>query len=164
MIYALLLASAVICAIGAIGAKRLLASALWLAGASALISLVIYMLGAPEVAVVELSVGAGLVTVLFVFAINITGDESLSARSIIPRPVSWILIAVSALLIALISLPKLNVAIPVPVVDDFARVLWEQRGLDVLLQVALIFTGVLGVLGLISEARHPASSHEEVHP
>ena len=70
--------------------KRLLVSALWLAGASALVSLVIYLLGAPGVAVIELSVGAGLVTILFVFAINIAGEEPISRHGLIPRPVSWI--------------------------------------------------------------------------
>lgn len=43
-------------------------------------------------AVIELSVGAGLVTMLFVFAINIAGDEETLALShnlpVIPRPLS----------------------------------------------------------------------------
>ena len=33
----------------------------------------------------------------------------------------------------------------------FATMLWEQRGLDVLIQIGLIFAGVLGVLGLLAE-------------
>lgn len=49
-------------------AKSLLASALWLAGVSARVAALLYDLGAHEVAVVELSVGAGLVTVLLLFA------------------------------------------------------------------------------------------------
>jgi len=53
----------------------LIASALWLAGVSALVSIMCYLLGAYAVAVIELSVGAGLVTVLFVFAISIAGEE-----------------------------------------------------------------------------------------
>ncbi|RIK23931.1 MAG: hypothetical protein DCC54_14235, partial [Anaerolineae bacterium] len=32
-----------------------------------------------------------------------------------------------------------------------ADVLWKQRALDVWVQVALIFSGVMGVLGLLSE-------------
>ena len=69
-----ILASAVL----AIVSKRLLVSAIWLAVTSALVALMIYLLGAPQVAVIELSVGAGLVTVLFVFAINISGEEALN--------------------------------------------------------------------------------------
>jgi len=58
-----ILASAIL----AIRTKRLLISAIWLAVASALTAVMIYLLGAPQIAVIELSVGAGLVTVLFVF-------------------------------------------------------------------------------------------------
>ena len=43
-------------------------------------------------------------------------------------------------------------------------VLWGQRGLDVLVQVVLIFSGVLGLLGLLAEVRPPleGSAAEEV--
>ena len=70
----LIIIGMLLCAVMAVRTQRLLVSALWLAGASALVSLWMYILGAPEVAVIELSVGAGLVTVLFVFAINIAGE------------------------------------------------------------------------------------------
>ncbi len=73
----LIVAATLVCALQAVRSRRLLMSALWLAGASALVALMMYLLGAPEVAVIELSVGAGLVTVLFVFAINIAGEEPL---------------------------------------------------------------------------------------
>jgi hypothetical protein len=34
---------------------------------------------------------------------------------------------------------------------DFAVVLWQQRALDVWVQMVLMFAGVLGVLGLLAE-------------
>src|SRR5512146_3422057 len=74
----------------AMRSKALLTSALWLAGASALTAILLFMYGAHLVAVIELSVGAGLVTVLFVFAINIAGDDAIPARPRIPRPLAWI--------------------------------------------------------------------------
>lgn len=40
-------------------------------------------------------------------------------------------------------------------------ILWEQRGVDVLAQIALIFAGVLGVIGLLSE---DTSKGEEASP
>ena len=52
------------CAFMAFRAKQLIVSALWLAGCSAILSILMYLLGAFVVAVIELSVGAGLVTVL----------------------------------------------------------------------------------------------------
>ncbi|MDD5368572.1 MAG: NADH-quinone oxidoreductase subunit J [Anaerolineaceae bacterium] len=162
MWYALVTAGAIICAVGAIRANRLLASALWLAGSSALVALLIYLLGAPEVAVVELSVGAGLVTVLFVFAINIAGEEALEIHSLVPRPLAIGLVATALLLIGWLSLPRMLV-LPSPVFSEFSKVLWEERGLDVLIQVVIIFAGVLGVLGLLADGTNSKTSEAEVH-
>jgi hypothetical protein len=45
-----------------------------------------------------------------------------------------------------------------------ADVLWKQRALDVWVQVALIFSGVMGVLGLLSEKTHQQETHiHETH-
>ena len=71
MILALLLFVILLLALQAIRAVHLLHSAVWLAATSAMLSILFYLLGAPYVAVIELSVGAGLVTVLFIFAIGI---------------------------------------------------------------------------------------------
>ena len=76
-------------AVMALRAPKLISSALWLAGSSALVAILTYLLGAPEIAVIELSVGAGLVTVLFVFAINVAGDETISVQALIPKPLAW---------------------------------------------------------------------------
>ena len=92
----LIIIGMLLCAVMAVRTQRLLVSALWLAGASALVSLWMYILGAPEVAVIELSVGAGLVTVLFVFAINVAGEGvAPPARDLLPRSVSWGLVIAS---------------------------------------------------------------------
>lgn len=154
IVHIVIVASLLVCSAQAIRAQRLLHSALWLAGASALVALEMYLLGAPEVAVIELSVGAGLVTVLFVFAINIAGDEAISVQPIVPRPLAWILVAVSLLLLGWMDLDILGTQVSVFEPLYFKTVLWENRLLDVLLQVVLIFAGVLGVLGLLAEI-HP---------
>src|SRR3972149_372258 len=100
MLYTCLVALMLVFAIQAIRAQRLIVSALWLAATSAVLSVVLYSMSAYRVAVIELSVGAGLVTVLFVFAINISGEESITARSLLPRPVSLGLVVMSVLLLA----------------------------------------------------------------
>ncbi len=157
-VHGLIVAALLVCAVQAARTKRLLLSALWLAGASALTALMIYLLGAPEVAVIELSVGAGLVTVLFVFAINIAGEEALPMQPIVPRPLAWILVLSSILMLMWMNrdLVSLNVEVTEVLQFDFKTVLWENRMLDVLLQVVLIFSGVLGVLGLLAEANPSA--------
>jgi uncharacterized MnhB-related membrane protein len=145
-----------VCAVQAVVAQRLLHSALWLAGTSALVALEMYLLGAPEVAVIELSVGAGLVTVLFVFAINIAGEEAMSALPVVPKPLAWVLVALFLLLFGWMCLEILSMQVPTLAPSYFKTVLWENRQLDVLLQIVLIFAGVLGVLGLLADT-HPSA-------
>lgn len=143
-----------VCAVMAIRTKRLLVSALWLAGTSALVALLIYLLGAPEIAVIELSVGAGLVTVLFVFAINIAGEEPEPIVTLIPKPLAWILVMLAVLLLAWLNLPALNIPLPAASgTTSFSLLVWRDRAVDVLLQIVLIFAGVLGVLGLMADSQ-----------
>jgi len=162
MLHALIAAATLVCAFQAVRAARLLVSALWLAGASALVALEMYLLGAPEIAVIELSVGAGLVTVLFVFAINLTGEENLDARRMMPKPLAWGLLFVAAALLLYFILPEINQIATGQVFGNFTEIFWEDRQLDTLLQILMIFSGVLGVLGLLSEqvARRPLTVKE----
>ncbi len=163
MLLVLLVAGAALCAIQAIRVRELLPSALWLAGVSAFTSATLYVMGAMEVAVIELSVGTGLVTVLFVFAIGITGGEAGEAREIVPKPLAWLLVAATALLLGLRALPGDAVAAASPAL--FRDVLWNARGLDVLVQIVLISAGCIGVLALLSgpqpkEAAYPPAEAE----
>jgi len=154
MIYALILTVTVIFAIQSIRAKRLIVAAIWLAGCSALVSIVLFMLGAHLLAVIELSVGAGLVTVLFVFAITVAGEEVLGLRSFVPKMFAAILTLIIIGILGWFA----SAASPVPSVSGEANVstvLWQQRSLDVLLQVVLIFSGVLGLLSQMAEAKAP---------
>lgn len=172
MINALLVAAMLLCAVQAMRARRLLHSAIWLAGVSALLAVFFYQLDAHLVAVIELSVGAGLVTVLFAFAIGIAGDESINLRPVIPRLlIGGLVIAVIAL-IAWLAVPFVRETLLPPAEQAIAAeaaqaagapvseaavevVIWEQRQLDVLVQIVLIFSGVLGLLGLLAEAKAP---------
>jgi len=154
MLRAALIAAALVFAIQAIRDKRLLTSTLWLAGLSAIVSIIFYTLGARQVAVIELSIGAGLVTVLFVFAISVAGDEPLSARPLLPAALAWGLPILSVVMLGWFAVTLSPV--PVPAAEQpFTAMLWQQRGLDVLVQIVLIFAGVLGLLGLLAEAKAP---------
>ncbi len=153
MLYILIVAAALICALQAITASRLLISAIWLAAASAMVSILLYMLGAAEVAVIELSVGAGLVTVLFVFAINITGDEEISAKAVIPDPIAWGMTLIPLILLGMLNLPAFDLPLLSTEGSEFAITLWQDRSPDLFLQVVLIFAGILGILGLLAEQK-----------
>ncbi len=154
LVYAFLVGAAMIFAFQAIHSRRLIVSALWLAGTSALLSIIFYLVGAQLVAVIELSVGAGLVTVLFVFAISISGEDSSELRSLVPNILSGATVLASAVLLAWLSLPASTngQTVTEPAVS---QMIWEIRGLDVLVQVVLIFAGVLGLLGLLAETKAP---------
>jgi hypothetical protein len=89
------------------------------------------------------------VTVLFVFAITAAGDPAGAAAPVVPMPLAWALIGVSLVLLGGMLVPIAGEA-GAPIAP-LAQTLWQDRGLDVLAQAVLIFTGVLGVLGLLSE-------------
>jgi len=165
MLILLLITLATVFSIGAIRARRLLTSALWLAGVSALVSIIFYLYGARQVAVIELSVGAGLVTVLFVFAISISGDDIIDTRPVLPWPMVICTLILLVFLLAWFLLPApINPFAATGTGGSFNDMLWHQRGLDVLVQVVLIFSGVLGLLGLLAEAKAPleGSAAEEI--
>mgnify|MGYP000878524896 FL=1 len=162
MWYVLIAVGILVCAILAISSKRLLISAIWLALTSALVAVVIYMLGAPQVAVIELSVGAGLVTVLFVFAINIAGEEVIGVKSILPKWLVWTSVILAIGLTIFLVLKWVGI-IPNPTnqMELQASILWDDRYLDLLLQVVLIFAGVLGVVGLLAHGKHEAQLEDK---
>jgi uncharacterized MnhB-related membrane protein len=151
--YTLLGLGAAFCAHRAMISRHLLPSTLYLACVSALATVTLYLLGAYEVAVIELSVGAGLVTVLLVYALSVVGEDVFDPTSIVPKPLAFLLVAgiggvVVWMAYPVVTQPNANGAVLL------ADVLWKQRALDVWVQVALIFSGVMGVLGLLSEKSH----------
>lgn len=157
----LLVLAAIVCAYQVMRAKRLILATIWLACTSALLATLLYRLGAPQVAVMELSVGAGLVTVLFVFAFSIVGEMTWDPLSLVPKPLAWSMCLAAFLLMGWFILPLTDGRSPVAL-DSFSNVLWHQRGLDVLAQIVLIFSGVIGLLGLLSERQIRPSKPTEV--
>lgn len=149
-IYLVLLLGAIVCAIMAVRSKPLVA-ALWLAGLSAFTAIIIYLLGAPEVAVIELSVGAGLITVLLAFVISMAEDESMPA-SLIPRSLAWFLVILAGGLLVWLILPEIpNLPEQVAAGAPFFVEVWHNRLLDLIVQITIILGGVLGVLSLLGE-------------
>ena len=157
---AVFLLGAVFCAYRAIVAKRILSATIYLACISALISAVIYLLGAPQVAVMELSVGAGLVTVLLVYALSVVGDDAMDPASVIPKPLAFAVVGTVVILLGLMAYPAIQTSLDQGS-TTLANVLWQNRVLDVWIQIALIFSGVMGVLGLLSE--QTSSKNKEMY-
>jgi hypothetical protein len=105
-----------------------------------------------------LSVGAGLVTVLLVYAVSVVGDDAMDPPSVISKPLAFVIVGLTAVFLGWMAYP----AIPAyfergPM--NLAISLWQNRVLDVWIQIALIFSGVMGVLGLLSE-KTPGKTEE----
>jgi uncharacterized MnhB-related membrane protein len=157
--YVLFLSGAIFCAYRAIVSKKILSATIYLACISALVSAVLYLLGAAQVAVMELSVGAGLVTVLLVYAVSVVGDDAMDPPSVIPKPLAFALVGLVTILLGFMAFP----AIPAYFERgsmSLAVSLWQSRVLDVWIQIVLIFSGVMGVLGLLSE-KVPGKTEEK---
>jgi uncharacterized MnhB-related membrane protein len=148
--YAVFLLGAVFCAYRAIVATRILSATIYLACISALVSAVLYLLGAAQVAVMELSVGAGLVTVLLVYALSVVGDDAMDPASVIPKPLAFGIVGLVTILLGWMAFPAIQTTVATGA-SDLADSLWQNRVLDVWIQIVLIFSGVMGVLGLLSE-------------
>ena len=105
IVYGILAVGMIVGALQAIRAPRLITAALWLAAVSMQLAVMLFLLGAPDVAVIELSVGAGLVTVLFVFAISVAGELTEDLPTIVPRPLAASLILFVIILLTYFILP-----------------------------------------------------------
>ncbi len=131
--------------------KDLLKAAVSLAVASLLLGIVFFRLGAPYAGVFEISVVAGLITVLFILTIALTNTgeevrESRLANVIFPLFfVAFIIIDALVMKGLLQKIPALPAAAET---GTFGDVLWKGRTLDLVGQIAVILAGVFSVLAL----------------
>ena len=144
----------------------LLRAVIALALTSIALTAIIFRLGSPIAAVFELSVCAGLITVVFMSTISLTKPlthmETLEyTKSRIKR--FWLLpviiIVVGAALL-LVTIP-LNFNIPTltGTAANFRNVLWEERRFDLVGQILIILAGVFGVVVLFKH--HSKDEPEE---
>jgi len=146
----------------AVLSRDLLKSAISLAVASIFLSLVFFRLGAVYAGVFELSVVAGLITVLFITAIALTrndGDVAESKRHLVVFPLFFLALAVLDILV-MRKLLGLIPSIQGAESGSFSQVLWNQRTFDLVGQVGAIFAGVLAVLALFRPEPSKGDSHE----
>lgn len=148
--------SAVICAL----VRSLVKAAIALALTSALLSVTMFLMGAPLAAVFELSVCAGLITVVFISSISMTRihtNEELREKRKERRKRFWPLIAVVVgLFVIMLAMlwPHITELIPIASVtstDTVQQVIWDKRTTDIVGQVAIILTGVFAVLVFFKE-------------
>jgi NADH:ubiquinone oxidoreductase subunit 6 (chain J) len=140
-------------------ARGLLHSALGLAVTSIFITILMFMLGANLAAVFELSVCAGLITVVFVSTISMTQPATKSellAKTQAHLRRYWflpVLMVAAGAAVAFVA-QRASISLPPPTqAQDVKEVLWHSRQTDILGQIIILFAGVLGVIVLFKERR-----------
>jgi NADH-quinone oxidoreductase subunit J len=146
-----LLVGLVVFSVLAILLKDLLRSAISLAVASLLLGIIFFRMNAPYAGVFEISVVAGLITVLFILTIALTRADDKVRES---KLVNWVFPLVFAAFIVVDALVMKGLMGKVPALaagaesGTFGDVLWRGRTLDLIGQIAVILAGVFAVLAL----------------
>ena len=153
----ILLTLLVLAAVWAVMTRSLMMSAVGLALTSVILSIIIFTLHSPLAAVFELSVCAGLITVVFISTMSLTKPITRSelkqqTKDRIKRywylPVIMILVGLGCAL--MLTAPDLKQLAPA-LENDVRNVMWKIRQMDVLGQIIIILAGVFGVVVLFKE-------------
>lgn len=135
----------------------LLKSAIGLAVTSAILALLLFLLDAPLAGVFELSVCAGLITVVFISVISLTKPlTSAEARardhSRVKRFIFLPILIVAVSWGLYILRPHLDLPLPPAGIEtDVRQMLWNVRRLDLVGQILIILAGVFGVVILFKD-------------
>lgn len=147
----LLLIALTIAALWSVLKRDLVKAAISLAVSSIILTIIMFRLASPLAAVFELSVCAGLITVIFMSTISLTKyrtkqQEEERRRSRAKRfALLPVLLIAAAAVLAYGGIP-MNFTLPqAAVAGDVRNVLWNERQLDVLGQVIVILAGFFGV-------------------
>jgi NADH-quinone oxidoreductase subunit J len=136
----------------AVMTSLLLRAAIALALTSAILTIIMFRLGAPLAGVFELSVCAGLISVVFISVISLTHrlplQEYLKRReSRISRFIYLPFILLAAILvISFIHKPILVTLPAMGTITEVRSVMWDVRRLDLFGQIMVLLAGVYGVL------------------
>jgi NADH:ubiquinone oxidoreductase subunit 6 (subunit J) len=146
-----LLIGLVIFSVLAIALKDLIRSAISLAVASLLLGIIFFRMNAPYAGVFEISVVAGLITVLFILTIALTktGDEVRESKLVnVVFPIVFVAFLVIDALVMKGLLGKVPALASGAETGSFGDALWRGRTLDLVGQIAVILAGVFAVLAL----------------
>lgn len=144
------------CALWTVWAADLLKSAIGLAVTSVVLAIIMFRMAAPLAAVFELSVCAGLITVVFISVISLTRPGTKTASVEKRNRLSYIflpaVIMSAGLVFALLKYhPEISSLLTQAPAGDMRRVLWGERQLDLFGQVVVLLAGIFGVVVLFKE-------------
>jgi len=146
-----LLVGLVLFSVLAILLRDLLKAAVSLAVASLLLGIIFFRMNASYAGVFEISVVAGLITVLFILTIALTnkGEEIWESKLVnLVFPLFFVVFIIIDALVMKGLLQKIPALPSSPESGAFGDVLWKGRTLDLIGQIAVILAGVFSVLAL----------------
>lgn len=139
--------------------RSMLKSAISLAAISALLAVIFFCFNCTWAAIFELSVCAGLVTVVFVSAISLTTpnrrDPDKAAehsKRFSALPFILIFSGMAAIAIMLITGFTITPAESIVAGQSFKDILWNTRQADILGQIIIILAGAFAVVILFKES------------
>ena len=154
-----LLSCLLLAAIWTVMTVRLIHSIVGLALTSVILSVIMYHLDSPLAAVFELSVCAGLISVIFLTTVSFTqrvSKERLPVRRKERFAKFWylpfIVISAGLLLSRYLHIPHFELPFPSGQ-QDVRFVLWNLRHLDLLGQIIVLLTGAFGVAVFFKESK-----------
>jgi NADH-quinone oxidoreductase subunit J len=143
-------------------ARSLIRSMLGLALVSIGVTMTMFLFAAPLAGVFELSVCAGLITVIFAATVSLTkpvprADRARYSRERLKRywPVPVLMLLASAACLYFLKVPDFATLPALAAGENSVRhILWHGRTLDLLGQVLLILLGAFGVITLFKEIKN----------
>lgn len=139
--------------------RDLLKAAISLAVASIFLAIIFFRMNAFYVGVFEISVVAGLITVLFISTIALTRSEGDVKESKLPTiifPIFFVAFIIIDILVMKSLVGKLETLPAQNGEGNFAQIFWYKRTFDLIGQIGVIFAGVFSVLALFRQR----SKHE----
>jgi NADH-quinone oxidoreductase subunit J len=136
--------------------KNTLKAVIALAFASAILTVIMFLMGAPLAAVFELSVCAGLITAIFASTISLTDNpdtEPEVSKKRMSRYIYLPIIIVVVIGIMFITQPALDFTwvTSTGTENTVQNTIWHERNLDIAGQIAIILAGVFGIVILFKE-------------
>ena len=155
----ILLIILIVTALMVVFSSKLLIGAISLALTSIMITILMFKLNSPVAAVFELSICAGLITVIFITTISFvkpeTQEELLVSRKRRLKKYIYlpILVALAGYLVSAVIRP-ISLKLPEIIQETNVRnVLWDLRQVDLLGQAIVLLIGVFGIVVLFKEGQ-----------
>ena len=161
LIHIILLGLIVVCAVFAVARTRVIRAAIMLASISVLVTLILFLLGAKLAAIFELSVCAGLITVIFISVIGLTNpptkDERDEERVVMLKKFLFlpilVLVCGASFFMLTAGIDYIPLASAHPDDLETAKTLIWTRQMDLVGQIIILLTGVFGVLVLFKDKK-----------